>query len=475
MFHKCQHLGPDSIRCPLNASDGGRYCCVHVQEQGIRNRSQSSGHPYIKSFIFTVTFLVLGVAAWGLLSNLSPGVPYLKTGSSLDPMTALQEQIAALDTQSDEGLSSSGFELPESLGRRLVNSNSRANLSFIRLDFIRLWHLPDPAGIQAAVFERIARWSELADRLFAEGRYRRDAPQAAPFAYHYYTSIDSAYGRIGIKNLHSAYVKRQIARIQIDRGKYETAKDLLDLSQASLGELQTDIVYIADLKLDRAALHIARRNHSTARREILDAIEIYTAARDTSGQALAFMALGDSYAQNGNIKAVMDRVLAYYQKSEERYQALEDSTGVAYIHLRLGRLERQRGNDETARQWLRSARSWLARNGNLRGMAVCAYELGRLSQNTPLSQAFAQDYYFDCIRYSGPVGDLRAEAEARYRLAELLADEGRLEEACRQVIRCRELDLQLQSATRDSSEQLYRRLIREVRGQGSEVRVEGET
>ena len=470
MFHKCQRVGPDSIRCPLNASDGGRYCCVHTQEQGIRNRSQGTWHPYIKSFMFTVTFLVFSAVAWGLFSNLSPENPYLETGSSLDPMTSLQEQIAAFDTRSDEGLRRSGFELPESAGRRLENGNSMPNLSFIRHDFIRLWHLPDPAGIQTAVFERIARWSELADRLFAEGRYRRDAPHAAPFAYHYYTSIESAYGRIGIKNLHSAYVKRQIARIQIDRGKYEIAKDLLDLSQASLSELQADIVYIADLKLVRGALHIARRNHPTARREILDAIEIYTATRDTSGQALAFMALGDSYAQNGNIKAVMDRVVAYYQKSEVRYQALEDSTGVAYIHLRLGRLERQRGNDETARQWLRSAQSWMERNGNLRGMAVSAYELGRLSQNTPISQAFAQDYYFDCIRYSGPVGDLRAEAEARYRLAELLADEGRLEEACRQVIRCRELDLQLQSATRDSSEQLYQRLVSEIGGQRSEAR-----
>lgn len=167
-----------------------------------------------------------------------------------------------------------------------------------------------------------------------------------------------------------------------------------------------------------------RGEYESARHHYREALEIYTAAEDLSGQAKIL----DSLGATAWIEGHYDEARAYFERSQALFQQIGNPSGIASALDHLGVVARDTGDLATARVCFEQSYRCLRDLDARVSLAYAANHLGGVLAMMG-SLADAQPYFEQCIAIGEELGERRIVAYTRHDWGQMLYQRGHLQDA----------------------------------------------
>ncbi len=208
-------------------------------------------------------------------------------------------------------------------------------------------------------------------------------------------------------------------------GDYAEAAELAEesLRLAELGEDEDGIGFALNFLGSCAK---AQGDYARSRAYFQRSAERYLRLQDEVGAAMVFNNLGNLAQASGD----WEDAQRYYQQSSELFRAHEHEHGVATTLANLGRLACKQGLHDEARALLGESLALKRKIGDARGEAVALAGLGEVALATG-AHAEARTHLLDALALGHQTGDMKLLLEVLVFFAELLARQGRGDEAAR--------------------------------------------
>jgi predicted ATPase len=184
----------------------------------------------------------------------------------------------------------------------------------------------------------------------------------------------------------------------------------------------------AQLQRELASLYVDQGNLGAARNCAFDALLLFDELGDTRGVADVGNLLGLVEFKEGNLVEARD----HFTAALEQFEQIDDRTGIACVRNNLGLVETtdERGDkEEAARQFTELLRLH-RENGDQRGMAEAACNLGMLAQQEGEAEV-AWRCYNEALQCGRDLGDKYCVGRELSNLGEVAELQGNPELACR--------------------------------------------
>jgi tetratricopeptide (TPR) repeat protein len=228
-----------------------------------------------------------------------------------------------------------------------------------------------------------------------------------------------------------------LARIDIERGRYDTAMDVLERSLTLAQELG-DRAVLALVHYNLGAAHYYRGEADQARRGYQESLRIRAELGDVAGRIEAFNSLGLVHMANGESQEAMD----CFTESSALCERLGMPGHQAAALVNLGQLQLERGHLDEAQAHLKRACAIYTGLNDRHRIAHCRYLLGdlALAQGQP---AAALNEGMHALALAQQLRSVSLESCGLRVIGEALHAQGQLAEAETRLARARQLQTEV--------------------------------